>query len=206
MELRDYFSLIWRYKYVVLLTVIIATLAAFILTKFSPTTYTASTTVTVNKTNALKQSQVNYYLYDNYYNVQSAGLFSQIVAQWFSSPSFVKEIYQNANLAIPEVSDKALAKVFNAVWVQPATINISTLGTDNEQLNKLITSAIRTTQQETDKLGKNSDSAYEIASFTPVVIKNQANLKLNTGVGFVSGLILGVVVVLGIAYFRREEA
>ena len=98
MELRDYFKIIGRYWKIFWGLVIACVLATFIFTKIQPQTYLASTTLTVNKASVLRQSDIDYYLFDNYYNIQSSGLFSQIVASWFESPALVKEIYKRADI------------------------------------------------------------------------------------------------------------
>src|SRR3989304_7622343 len=111
MELREYLRIIGKYQKVFWATVIIVIMAAFLMTKYQPQSFLASTTLTVNKSSSLKQSQVDYYLFDNYYNVQSSGLFSQIVTSWFESPALVKEIYAKAGLDLPSVPQKKLSKV-----------------------------------------------------------------------------------------------
>jgi len=203
MELRDYVRIIQKHLIVFLIVVILGGGFAFFFTKRQPTSYTAQTTFTVNKSSALKQSQVSYYLYDNYYNVQSAGLFSQVVTTWFSSPAVVNEIYQKAGLTAPN-SQNALAKAFKAVRDEPATINVTISGGNQDELLKLINSASDILQQKTNELN-NGDTVYEIAKFQPIVSKHSSNLIMNTAIGLVAGAILGIVLVLGIAYFRKED-
>lgn len=205
MELREYVKIIRRHFTAFIIVTILVTLSTFLFTKMQPTTYTASTTFTVNKSQNLKQSQVSYYIFDNYYNVQSAGLFSQIVTTWFSSPSLVKEVYQKANMELPNVSQKKLAKTFKAVREEPATITVTISGTNKDDLDKLINAAAKVLQDETNTLGKSNESFYEIAFFKPIVSQNTPNLILNTGIGLVSGIILGVIIALGIAYFKEEK-
>ena len=205
MELRDYFKIIGRHLTVFIVIVIIGGISAFTFTKTQPTTYTASTTFTVNKNSALKQSQTSYYLYDNYYNVQSAGLFSQIVTTWFESPSLVKEIYNKAGIDLPNVSQRKLSKTFKAVREEPATINVTISGDDKDKLDKLINAAAAVLQDKTNELGKNQDSYYEIAKFTPIVSQNTPSLWLNTLIGLMAGILVGAIVALGIAYFKEEN-
>ncbi len=206
MELRDYFKIIGKYFKIFIVIVILAGAAALILTKTQPTTYTASTTFTVNKNSVLKQSEIQYYLFDNYYNVQSAGLFSQIVTTWFESPALVKEIYQKAGTDVPNVSQKKLSKTFKAVRQEPATINVTISGTDKEQLDKLINAAAAVLQEKTNELGKNNDSFYEIAKFTPIVTKDNPSLPLNTAIGLLAGVLIGAIVALGIDYFKGGKS
>ena len=108
MELKEYFKIIGRYKMLFWTLVIITGLAAFLWSRYQPQSYLASTTLTVNKSSNLTQSELNYYIFDNYYNVQSSGLFSQIVGSWFESPAVVKEIYKKADIELPNISQKKL--------------------------------------------------------------------------------------------------
>ncbi len=204
MELRDYFTLIGKHLTTFIIIVILTTLTAFLFTKLQPTTYTAQTTVTVNRTSALKQNQVDFYLYDNYYNLQATQLFSQIVANWLASPSFVKEVYQKAGVNIPDVSKDQLAKTFKTTLQMPATIVINLDGTSRDELNKLINATPDVLSQEATNLS-NSDSTYQITKLSPIIIQNKPNTKLNTAVGLVCGIILGIIAIIGVAYFKREK-
>ena len=205
MELRDYIKIIGKNFWVVIVIVLLSAVFAFGFTKTRPTTYTSSTTFTVNKGSTLKQSQTNYYMFDNYYNVQSAGLFSQIVQLWFESPALVTEVYQKAGIALPNVSQKELGRTFKAVRDEPAIINVSVSGPDKDQLQKLMNSAYTVLQAKTNELGSNDASFYQLAKFEPVVTKDQPSLILNTAIGLIGGIILGVLVAFAIEYFKEEK-
>lgn len=205
MELRDYFKIIGKNLMVFLIIVVLGGLSAFWWTKVQPKSYLASTTVTVNKGSSLKQKEINYYLFDNYYNVQSSALFSQIVVSWFESPSLVRDIYQKAGLTLPDIAQNKLAKTFRAARQEPATINVSIGGTNKADLEKLINAATVVLQEKTNELGQNSDSFYQLATFTPIVSGNNPNIVLNTLVGLIAGLIIGLFVTLGIEYFKNEK-
>lgn len=203
MELREYFRIIGKYQWLFWAVIIVMVVATFLFSRFQPKSYLASTTLTVNKSSALKQSQIDYYLFDNYYNIQSSGLFSQIVTSWFESPAVVKEIYKKADIPLPEVSQKKLIKIFKAVRKEPATINVSFSGSDKDETEKLINAAAEVMQEKTNELGKaDRDNVYDIIKFTPIVSETTPNLWLNTLIGLLAGLILGVIFVLAIDYFR----
>jgi len=205
MELRDYFKLISKNLTVFLIITALGAISAFWWTKIQPKSYLASTTVTVNKGSSLKQKEINYYLFDNYYNVQSSALFSQIVVSWFESPALVKDIYLKAGLTVPNISQKKLAKTFRAARQEPATINVSIGGTSQADLEKLILATTDVLQEKTNELGKNSESFYELAKFTPIISDNSPNLMLNTLIGLFAGLLIGLITVLGIEYFKNEK-
>lgn len=206
MELREYFRIIGRYWKVFWAVIIIATIATFILTKTQPKSYLAATTLTVNKTSALMQSQTNYYLFDNYYNVQSSALFSQIVVSWIESPAVVKEIYTKADVILPAVSQKKLSKTFKAVRSEPATINISIVGSNKDEMEKLINAAAAVMQDKTNEISKSDkESIYDIVKFTPIVTETTPNLWLNTLIGLLAGVLLGAILALAVDYFRPQK-
>lgn len=205
MELREYFKIIGRHKTIFLGLIILTTLLTFIFTKTRPQSFLASTTLTVNKSSVLRQSQVDYYLFDNYYNIQSSGLFSQIVASWFESPAVVKEIYSKAEISLPQVSQKKLSKVFKAVREEPAIINVSLSGSDKVEIEKLVNAAAAVMQEKTNELGKSDkESIYDIVKFAPIVNEITPNIWLNTVIGFLAGIILGAILALAIEYFRTD--
>lgn len=205
MEIRDYFKIFGKYLTVFVIIVILSGLSAYLWTNSQPKSYLASTTVTVNKASTLKQQDVNYYLYDNYYNVQSAALFSQIVVSWFTSPAFVTEIYTKAGVETPAIAQSKLGKIFKAVRQEPSTINLSVASGNKDEAGKLMAAATDVLQEETNKLSKNSDSLYEIAKFTPIVSDSQPNLTVNTLIGLFAGLIISIFLSLGLEYFRTGK-
>ncbi len=205
MEIRDYFKIFKKYLTLFAVIIILGGASAYFWTKSQPKTFLASTTVTVNKASALAQQDVNYYLYDNYYNVQSAALFSQIVVSWFTSPAFVTEIYEKAGLAVPQIAQNKLGKIFRAVRQEPSTINLSVASANKDEVAKLITAATDVLQEETNKLSKNSDALYEIAKFKPVVSDNAPNIVLNTLIGLFAGLVISIFLCLGLEYFKEGK-
>src|SRR3990172_6313006 len=114
MELREYIKIIGRYKWVFGVIIVVATVGTFLFTKMQPTTYLATSTVTVSKGSTIKQAQVPYYMYDNYYNQQASSLFSMVVTSWYGSPSVIKDVYLKAGYDVLNVSPKALTKAFKA--------------------------------------------------------------------------------------------
>jgi len=206
MELREYIKIIFKHWKAFWLIVILATVGTYLFTKMQPQAYLASTTLTVNKSSVLKQSQVNYYLFDNYYNVQSSGLFSQIVTSWFESPAVVKEIYTEAGVTLPEVSQGKLAKIFKAVRAEPATINVSYVGSDKVEAEKLVDAAADIMQEKTNEMGKSDrESVYDIVRFAPIVTDSTPNILLSTIIGLIAGIIFGIIVALGINYFKAGK-
>ncbi|MFA6493017.1 MAG: Wzz/FepE/Etk N-terminal domain-containing protein [Patescibacteria group bacterium] len=205
MELREYFKIIGKYWKVFWGVIIIAIVATLVFTKMQPKSYLAATTLTVNKASSLKQSQISYYLFDNYYNVQSSGLYSQIVATWFESPAVVKDIYTKADLTLPDVSQSKLSKIFKAVREEPATINVSISSSNKDEAEKLINAAAVVMQEKTNEMGRSDkENVYDIVKFEPVVTETTPNLWLNILISTIAGIIIGAILALAVDYFKAE--
>lgn len=206
MELREYFKIIAKYKWVFWTIVVVATLGTFLFTKLQSKSYLASITLTVNKSSAVKQSDASYYLYDNYYNVQSSALFAQIVTSWFGSAGIVKDIYAKAGIDLPNISQRALSRTFKATRIEPATIYVNLTGSDKDQATKLINASAAVMQDKANELGRtDKENVYDIVNFTPVVSDTTANIWLNTLIGLVAGVLVGAIVAIAIEYFKRES-
>lgn len=206
MELRDYVKIIGRHFWVFLVIVILTTGFALIFTKTRSTTYTALTTFTVNRASTLKQSQLNYYLYDNYYNEQSATLFAQTAQTWFKSPAFVTAVYQTAGLPLPNISQKSLGKTFKVAGDTTAVFNISLTGANKDETAKLMAAADNVARAKIKEQGSSDDTTfYQLNKFDAILSQDMSNLTLNVAIGLFSGLILGILVALAIAYFKAEK-
>lgn len=204
MELKEYFKIIGKRWWIVLLSVLILAGGAYIFQKSQPKTYLASTTLTVNKASAMKQSQVNYYLYDNYYNIQSSQLFSQIVTSWFGSPAVITEIYQKSGVTVPDIAQTQLSKQIKALRQEPATINVSLVNANRDDALKLINAAAEVMQDKTNELARSDqENVYNIVKFASIVTDNKPNIMLNTAIALVVGLMFGIVLTLTVEYFRK---
>ncbi|MGA2666995.1 MAG: Wzz/FepE/Etk N-terminal domain-containing protein [Patescibacteria group bacterium] len=205
MELRQYIRIIGKHWVIFALTVIILTLGTFFYAKYQPKTYLASTTLTVDKESTIKQSQVDFYLYDNYYNVQSAQLFSQIVDSWFNSPSVINDIYNKAGVPIPNIAQGKLPKLIKALLQQPATINVSLVSANRDDAAKLIDAAAAVMQEKTnDMASTDQDSLYQLVKFNSIVTDNPANTTLDTAIALIVSILLGAVLALSVEYFRQR--
>ncbi len=205
MELKRYFQIIGKYWIVFFVSIVVITLGSFFVTKSQPKSYLASTTITVNKASAVKQSQVNYYLYDNYYNVQSAQLFSQTVTSWFTSPAMVSDIYAKAGVPLPSLSQAELPTLFKALRREPSSINLSTVSSSSDEAQKLIDAAVIVTQEKTNELAKtDKENVYDIVKFNTLVSDNVPNVKLNTLIGLIVGIMFGAIFALSIEYFKTK--
>lgn len=95
MELRDYIRVYWQQRWLILGLTVVATVTAVIVSLGQPTRSGVSESFAINRVN--KESTPDYQ-YDGYYALQAADLFAQTVVSWFSTPSVLKDMYDQAKL------------------------------------------------------------------------------------------------------------
>ena len=205
MELMDYLKIIKKYLAIFSIIVLISTALAFILTKAQPITYTAATTF-----NATKSAKVNpAEIYDPANKIcsglQLSSEYSQMVTAWFNSPAIVQEIYHQADLTVPDITQDNLAKTFKALHTPEGVISVTVSGQNPEELPRLLTAANSVLQSKTNDLSDRNNYNYQLSEETPVVTKDATHLGLNTLVGLVSGIILAIVATMALEYFRKNQ-
>ena len=100
MELRDHLGIISKYKWLIVVITIIATLASFLFSYYQPDYYKVSIAFGVKSIN--RQSTTEYQ-FDGYYAIKASELFSQTIISWFLTPSVLVDIYDQADID-PEIT------------------------------------------------------------------------------------------------------
>lgn len=205
MELRDYLAIIGRRFWWFLLVIGVISLASLVFSLTRPEDYNASSSVTVSK----KQSQQikdTDYQYDSYYALQASSLYADLTTSLLKDPSNVKEIYNKANLEIPTLKLKSLAKLITTRKFQPASIQITVSQDTKDAANSLLNNTLGFIKEYNSNLEKNSQSGSFNLSFSePLVVKNEVSVLLNTVIGFILGLVLGMCLVFMLEYFRPSK-
>jgi len=192
--------------WVVISSIIVLALAAVIVTWQMPQKYDAGSTATAIRGTNIKQTDVDYYLYDNYYAIQSGAFIADNIVSWLASPPAVAAIYKDANIDLPPSNLRALSKIF-AAKKQSASSNVitfTTANTDSDKAYKLITSANKYLTQlvaEINKDQKDEGSHFSVYFSEPVVVKVPKSYALNTLVAAFLGLVIGTA----IAVYRPDK-
>jgi len=201
MSFAEYLNVFKKNWILIVTSMIVLGLAAFILTNRQATTYQSSTALEINKQQDIKQAEVSYYQYDNYYNLQAAASFSDNIIGWMSAPSTVAEIFKNAGYDLPEGDLVSLGKVFTAKknLSTSSVVNITYASTDPDKAEKLIKTAA---QAMTGKVSNynvtESGAKFSVIASDPVVVVVPKQTVINTIVAVVVGLLLSA----GIAFAK----
>lgn len=201
MELKDYLRIIGRWWSTILGIAAGVTLLVMAWTVYRPVKYESSVALVVNKPNPVPQSGANYFQYDKYYSIQASSLFADTLAAWLSSPSTAKEIYEKADLAVPDVSLKKLSRIFKPRQLPPVTLNVTVKDRDGAKAERLVKAAASVIKEKTDEQLKsdNPEHHFIIIEGRTVTAPARPDFLLNTLVGLIAGLIIG----LGTAFLRE---
>ena len=205
MEIIDYLKIIRRHLTIFISIVVLSTALAFILTKNQPTSYTAATTFTASKSAKINPVEIYDPANKICSGLQLSNRFSEIVTAWFNSPSIVSEIYQQADLKVPNITQDNLAKTFKVFYTPQGVISVTTSGHNPEDLFKLLNNAGIILQNKTTQLSDRDSYNYQLTEETPVVTQDKSKLGLNTFVGLFSGLILAILTVMMVEYFKKKQ-
>lgn len=210
MELKEYLEIIGRRIWILTLTVFVITLAAYLVSLNQPTKYSGSASFYVLVTDSSNVGNIpkeDFFKYNNYYAIQSGSLFTDIISSWIKDPANVAEIYQNAGIEIPPVGINSYSRFFSVKKSQPATLQLTLESTNKEETSKLLESAKNFIQNKTREWKDRGLINNVSLDTTDSIIVTQPSSDLsNTAVGFVIGIILGLVFVFFSQYMSTKNS
>lgn len=204
MELREYFSVVNKYKFIVIFLALLAGLAAFFLSLFKPVVYDASVSFAVNRINREVTSQ---YEYDGYYAIQASDLVSQTVVSWFATPSVVKEIYEKAGINPTLDSLAKYATLFNTKKYSGQNIGVNFTEKEKSTAEKVAQATVEVIGKKVADLNKSADTKalFEAVASPAVIVESKPNAVLNTLIGLAAGFIVGLFTAYFIFYLKTEK-
>lgn len=201
MELRDYLKVYWKQRVMIIGLVIVACVAAAAIVTTRPVQTGVSVSYAINRTNRVATTQ---YEYDGYYALQASDLFAQTVVSWFSTPSFLQEVYEQAKLD-PEIkSINSLPSRFSVRKYSAQNIVVRYNERNEERARGVAKQLAITLEQKAESLNKMSDgkALFAIVNGTPVVAPAKPNLALIIGVTAVLSFALGLFIAAAKQYLR----
>jgi capsular polysaccharide biosynthesis protein len=193
MEIADYISMIK--KNVVVFIVMIALFGGLTgyFTTISKPIYQTSIAIDIIRHQNQKQTDVDYFQYDNYYNTQAAGAISNNVAGWLSSASVVSEIFSSTGYERPIGNLRDIDKIFTAKKkvTDSSVIDISYSSDDSVKAEKLIRKVGEIVKAKVAEYNENDSSGtFEVFVSEPVVVETPKMTSLNVVIASIIGLFL----------------
>jgi len=201
MNIDVFVGAIKRSYLLIIVWIVVLVVIALIATWRLPQTYEAGGTATAIHGTDISQASVNYYLYDNYYSIQSGAFIADDIVSWLASPPMVAAIYKDAGVSQRDTSVKALAKIFTSKK-QSATSNVATYtvsDTNPDNARRLILSANKSINAQVADINKDQKdkAGYFSINFTePVVVKPPKGYLINSIVAGALGLIFSLAIAL----------
>lgn len=204
MELRDYLQIIRKHIWELIVCIVLVTAGSYFFTITKPITYDANSTINILIKSA--EQAPSYYEYDNFYSLQAGSLFADRVLIWFQDPAIVQDIYKKAQLGLPDVDMKQMGKLINARKKNPASVIVSMNQQDKDTVKKLVDASAQVIANKTQDLTRNESIKNIVLDISPTVVsEKKTDTLINTLVGFVAGLILGLAFVFLTEYFRPSK-
>ncbi len=201
MELRDYIKIYWKQRALISLIVLVSTVTAVAVAATRPERTAVSVSFAINRTNREETTQ---YQYDGYYALQAADLFAQTVVSWFSTPSVILDVYQQAHLDPAIKSIQSLPSRFSVRKYSAQNIVVKFTESDKDRATTLASGLTTVMESKASKLNQTRDgkSFFEIVAGPPVIAPAQSNLPLIASVTFILSLALGLFVAAARQYLR----
>lgn len=195
MEINDYLRILRKSIWTILATVVIFVALALTLTWRVALTYQSSSAIEITRNPIQTQTNVEYFLYDNFYNTQVATTFANNVIGWIGAPSVVAQTYQQAGYDIPAVNLRDLGKTFTAKKKTEGSsvVDISYGSKDREKAQKMITTLTAIIKEKVESNNtKDSSAKFAVNISQPVIVPSPKAYALNAVVAGLFGLFLSI--------------
>lgn len=172
-----------KFWLVSLVVVIVTTVGAIALPGLLPDTYDVSLTLDVNR---VEESSEDYFTYEGFYAIQTSELFAEVVSNWFTSPNFVVDVLERAEIDTSEGNVKDFRGFFTSEQLASNLVEVR-WGVDSPEDGGAITKSIRVEIDE--RLSENSEyEQFEVFADEPVIRLVRPN-PVFFGIG---GFLIGV--------------
>jgi len=204
MELREYLKIFKKHLVLILVITFLLTAAAFVFTLTQPIRYQANGSLTIVPKSIAELK--NIYQYDGYYALQASNLFGVTISSWLANPDIVTEIYKKAGYSSEGMSPQSLSKLIKTnQTLNSSMVTFQLVDENKEKADKLAKATIEVVREKTNKFNQTAGTRvnFEIVSNPPLINKVEPKKELNTAIGFLAGLILGIFGAFVIEYFKK---
>lgn len=186
--------LAWRYKTLLIVTLLVPPIIAAIFAMQRPETYTTSIAFTVNRIN--KQPTPDYQ-FDGYYALQASDLFSETVVSWFLTPSVIVDIYDRAGVDPRVTSLGSLTSRFKIKKYSSQNLVVKFTEGSQDTAVKIGDAVITTVESKAAELNQTADrkALFEVVGGKPVTVHDSKQVVLVTAVGLVVGIFLATLLI-----------
>ena len=203
MELKQYIKIIKRHIKSILMVSTLVGFFALIFSAVKPVTYETSLSLLISRAAA---QETQDYKYDSYYAIQANDLFANTIVGWLKSPEIVVAIYKEAGVKFPVKNLRKLEKFFKAFKTSPHSVEVKFKSKTKKDAQSIAKTVVSVLKKKTTTISRISQEeiVFSVVGSDPVIVEKKPNLILNTIVGVISGLLLGILIVFGKEYFKAD--
>ncbi|MCK5491114.1 MAG: hypothetical protein KAI67_04695 [Candidatus Pacebacteria bacterium] len=202
MELKEYIKIMKKESKLIFVIAFIVTFSTLLFSILQPNRYETSLSLLISKD---KSQQTDEFKYDGYYSLESSEKIADSIVQWVKSPELVNAVYIKAEVDGGFGNLKSYTKKFNAIKMSSQYIEVKFETNNIEEAEKISVAVISEVSNKVAKLKNDSegDIAFLISNEKPIIIQKQKNILLNSIIGFISGMFLGMFYIFFRRYFSR---
>ena len=203
MELKEYIKIIKNNLKLIFVIALITSFSAFLFSSLQPIKYETSLSLLLNKD---RSQLTDDFKYDGYYALEASGILADSIVQWTKSPELVSSVYQKAQIDGKFKNLKSYTKKIIAKKMSPQYIEVKFETNNIDQANKISIAIIDEINGKIQKMKNDSEGeiAFLISNENPITIKKEQNIFLNSIVGLISGIMLGIFLVFFRRYFKTD--
>ncbi len=203
MELKEYIKIIKNDLKLIFVIAFITSFSAFLFSSLQPIKYETSLSLLLSKD---RSQLTDDFKYDGYYALEASGILADSIVQWVKSPELISSVYQKAQIDgnfknLKSYTKKIIAKKMSSQYIE---VKFETNNID--QANKISIAIVDEINGKIQKMKNDSEEeiAFLISNENPITIKKEQNIFLNSIVGLISGVMLGIFLVFFRRYFKAD--
>lgn len=190
---KEHAILMKKYSFFVASLTVVLTLASVAYAYTRPVKYKTSLYFRIAQ---IERQETTDYQYDDYYGQKSAELLGQTILSWFLTPSFVVDIYHEANMDPNATSLEKLTSRFRAKALSSQNVVVTFTQVSEDAARKLAKATTQTVEKEAKKLDQTDQGAqFTVEAGTPIIVATKTSLWIVGLASFICGLLGGTLIV-----------
>ena len=204
MELKEYIKIIKNDLKLIFIIALITSFSAFLFSFLQPVKYETSLSLLLSKDSS---QMTDDFKYDGYYALEASGILADSIVQWIKSPELISSVYQKAQIDGKFKNLKSYTKKITAKKMSQQYIEVKFETNNIDQANKISVAIIDEINNKIQNIKKDSEEeiAFLISNENPITIKKEQNIFLNSIIGLISGVMLGIFFVFFKRYLKTDS-
>lgn len=197
MDIRDFASVLWRYRTLFVGTILIFATTGFLAWMLQPIGFLSEITMNVARTGVHATSD---YAYDDFYRLQADERFADTVVRWLESPRIVNDIAKEANVSREDI-------FFDADRLSSQVIRVRYVAREELEAEETAKALFRVLNRETASLNRDRSETgwFALVGETPSIADARFGVARSLFVGVFSGMFFGFLAVMFRWYWMKKD-